>query len=238
MIPARLHLVTAAVVLALAGLCSTTAVRGAARVVTFKMPDGRTINALLNEAAQRPAPAVVLVPMLGRPKEDWQAAGQRLADANITALRIDLPAQSMPEDAKALNAWSEDIRAALTFLESRPEVRGGALGVAGASLGANLAAVAAAADPRVRALALISPSLDYRGVRIEGALRQYGARPALLIAGRQDFYAARSARELAAEPPGIRELHWSDLAAHGTALLSREPDLVRALVDWFQRALG
>ena len=238
MLRARYHLAFAIAALILAAVCSTTVVRGTARAVSFRAADGRTINALLNEASQRPAPAVVLVPMLGRPKEDWQAAGQRLADANITALMIDLPAQSTPADARALNAWSEDIRAALTFLESRPDVRPGALGVGGASLGANLAAVAAAADLRVRALVLISPSLDYRGVRIEGALRQYGARPALFIAGRQDFYAARSARELADDPPGIRELQWSDLAAHGTALLSREPDLVRALVDWFQRALG
>lgn len=210
----------------------------AARGVTFRTGDGRTVNALLNEASQRPAPAVVLVPMLGRSKDDWQAAGQQLADANITALMIDLPAQSMPGDAKIAAGWSDEIRAALTFLESRPEVRATALGVAGASFGGSLAALAAAADPRVHSLALISPTVDYRGVRIESAMRQYGARPALLIASRQDFYAARSARDLASDPPGIRELRWSDLAAHGTALLSREPDLVRALVEWFQRTLG
>lgn len=209
-----------------------------ARAISFRTTDGRTIQALLNEAAQRPAPAVVLVPMLGRPKDDWQAVGQRLADANITALMIDLPGQVLPEDAKVTSGWSEEIRGALSFLESRAEVRAGSLGVAGASLGGNLAVIAAAADPRVRSLAVISPSLDYRGVRIEGAMRQYGARPALLIAGRQDFYAARSARELASNPPGIRELQWSELSAHGTALLSREPDLVRALVEWFQRTLG
>jgi dienelactone hydrolase len=210
----------------------------AARGITFRTSDGRTVNALLNEASQRPAPAVVLVPMLGRTKDDWQAAGQQLADANITALMIDLPGQVLPGDAKVAAGWSEEIRAALTFLESRPEVRANALGVAGASLGGSLAALAAAADPRVHSLALISPAADYRGIRIESAMRQYGARPALLMASRQDFYAARSARDLANEPPGVRELRWSDLSAHGTALLSREPELVRALVEWFQRTLG
>jgi dienelactone hydrolase len=213
-------------------------IAAAARAVSYRAGDGRTITALLNEAGQRPAPAVVLVSMLGRPKEDWQATGQRLADANITALMIDLPGQVLPGDPAVLAGWSTDIGAALSFLESLPDVRPGAVGVAGASVGGSLAVVAAADDPRVRSLALISPSLDYRGLRIENAMRQYGARPALLIASLQDPYAARSSRTLAEDPPGIRELQWSDLAAHGTALLTREPNLVQALVSWFQRTLG
>jgi acetyl esterase/lipase len=180
----------------------------------------------------------VLVPMLGRPKDDWQEVGQRLADANITALAIDLRGQSLPAQAAELTGWNTDVVAAVVYLVSRPEVRASAIGVAGASLGANLAAVAAASDSRIRSLALVSPSLDYRGVRIESAMRQYGARPALLMASLGDPYAARSVRELAQDPPGIRELAWASTAAHGTVLLAREPDTVRRLVEWFQRTLG
>ena len=209
----------------------------AATRVTFRAPTGRAVNAVFIDAAQMPAPAVVLVPMLGRPKEDWEATAERLAAANIAALAIDLPSSSIPAEPRALASWSEDVRAALTYLESRGDVRTGAFGVAGASLGASLAAAAAGSDPRIRSLVLVSPALDYRGVRIEAAMRQYGSRPALLIASRQDPYAARSARELAKDAPGLRELQWSDLGAHGTALLSREPDLVQALVDWFRRTL-
>ncbi len=104
--------------------------------------------------------------------DDWQAAGQRLAEANITALAIDLPSVTLPADPQSLAAWHHDIRAAVAFLADRPaDVRAGAIGIAGASLGANLAAVAAAADPSVRSIALISPSLDYRGLRIEEPMR-------------------------------------------------------------------
>jgi pimeloyl-ACP methyl ester carboxylesterase len=117
-------------------------------------------------------------------------------------------------------------------------VRVSAIGVAGASLGATLATLAAAADPRVRSLALLSPSLDYRGVVISGALKAYGERPALLVASRGDPYAARTVRELAAGPPGLREVLWSDVPAHGTFLLARQPELSRPLVEWFQRTLG
>jgi alpha-beta hydrolase superfamily lysophospholipase len=212
--------------------------RPPAHVVTFRAEDGRTISALQVDAGRRPAPAVVLVPMLGRPKEDWQAVAERLADANITAFAVDLPGQALPSDARELAAWRSVIDGAVAYLFSRAEVRGGSIGVAGASLGANLGAVAAAGDTRIRSLALISPSLDYRGVRIEAALKQYGERPALLVASRRDPYAARSVRELAAGASGPRETQWADTPAHGTVLLAREPDLTRVLVEWFQRTLG
>ena len=217
---------------------SATPQAASGRAISFRAEGGRTVNAILYDADQRPAPAVVLLPMLGRTKDDWQVAAQKLADANITALAIDLPAQTLPADAKELASWHDDVRASVSFLAGRPEVRPGSIGVAGASLGASLGAQAAASDPRVRALALVSPALEYRGVRIEMAMRQYGSRPALLIASLHDPYAARSARELAKEAPGPRELRWSETTAHGTNLLAQDADLVRALVEWFQRILG
>ena len=220
-------------------LIAGSSAHAAGRVVTFRADDGRTLSGLLMEADQRPAPAVVLVPMLGRPKDDWQAVAQRLADANITALAIDLPGTTAPEDPKELARWSEDIRAAVAYLVSRPaDVRAGSIGVAGASLGGSLAVLEAAGDLAVRAIALISPSLDYRGVRIEAALRAYGTRPALFVVSARDPYAARSTRELAQEALGPRDIRWSDVAAHGTVLLSRDADLVRSLVEWFQGMLG
>lgn len=209
----------------------------AGRQVSFRAADGRTINALLVEANQRPGPAVVLVPMLGRTKDDWQQVAERLAESNITALAIDLPGQGDPGGGSLLAAWHTDIFAAIGYLSGRPEIRATSIGVAGASLGANLA-VLAAVDGRVRSLALVSPSMDYRGVRIEGAMRQYGGRPALLIASTHDPYAARSVKELAADAPGIREIRWSETTAHGTQLLSRDPDTAAAIVEWFRRTLG
>jgi dienelactone hydrolase len=211
---------------------------GAGRPVSFRTNDGRVVNAVINEAGQRPAPAVVLVPMLGRSKDDWQQLADRLADANITALAIDLPGQGFPGDDAALSAWHTDIIAAVNYLSSRSDVRASSIGVAGASLGANLAALAGAADSRIQSLALVSPSLDYRGVRIEAPLRQYGSRPALLMASLRDPYAIRSARTLADEAPGIREVRSSETAAHGSLLLSRDPEMAFAVVEWFRRTLG
>jgi hypothetical protein len=69
-------------------------------------------------------------------------------------------------------------------------------------------------------------------------MRQYGARPAFLLGSAHDPYAARSARDLAKDAPGPRELQLVETTAHGTLLLSQDPDLVRVLLEWFHRILG
>jgi dienelactone hydrolase len=225
-------------VAALAMLSLPVVADAAARTVTIRAASGRTFDASLNEASQRPAPAVVLVGMLGKSRDDWQAIAQRFADARVTTLAIDLPGSVVPEDPKVLSAWSDDVRAAVTYLVGRPETKPGAIGILGASLGASLAAVAAGAEPVVRSLVLVSPTAEYRGLRLEGPMRQYGARPAYLLASQLDTYSARTVRDLAKNPPGIRETQLSDTSAHGTVLLAREPDLVRLIIEWFQRTLG
>ena len=210
----------------------------AGSLVTFASPSGRMVTALLTEAAQVPAPAVVLVPMLGHQKNEWQVVADRLAAGGVHALAIDLPSLSLPADARELVGWNEDIRAAVAYLTGRTDVRLGGVGLAGASLGANLVAVAAAAEPAVRSIALVSPSLDYRGVRIAEPMRQFGARQAFFVASVQDPYAARSVRELQTLGDGSREVRWSYVPAHGTALLSLDPGLVDSIVEWFQQTLG
>jgi acetyl esterase/lipase len=126
----------------------------------------------------------------------------------------------------------KDIQAALAWLRQRSEARPGDIGLVGASLGANLAAIAAADDPDVRALVLLSPTLDFRGVRSDAALRKYGSRPALLVASLEDGYAVRSTRELATSGTGLREVRLLEGAGHGTVMLARQPDLAAGLVDW------
>ena len=117
-------------------------------------------------------------------------------------------------------------------------MRPNAIGIAGASVGGSFALLAAVDLPVVRSLALLSPSLDYRGVRIDPTLvRRYGARPILFVASSDDPYALRSLRELAADTSGIREQRLASVAAHGTVLLNADPDLASALVDWFRRTL-
>jgi len=129
-----------------------------------------------------------------------------------------------------------DITAARRYLSSRGDVQPSHIGIAGASIGANLAVLSAAADTAIASVALLSPSLDYRGLRIEAAARKYGSRPMLLVASDDDPYARRSALEIQ-KGGAARELLSLIAAGHGTNMLSRSPELPPALVDWFRRTL-
>ena len=176
--------------------------------------------------------------MLGRSRDDWDNVATRLADAGLIVLAMDLRGHGRSSGvASMLPPMIDDVRAAIAWIDGRPNVTPGGIAIAGASLGANLAALAAAESSQVRAVALLSPSLDYRGVRIDaGVGKRIGARPMWLAASTEDPYALRTLKELAS-PAGPREQHLSRAPAHGTNLLAADADLARSLVDWLKRTL-
>jgi dienelactone hydrolase len=203
------------------------------RRITVRTDDGVTLNGTYFDPSRRPAPGIVLLHMLTRTHDDWVAAGARLADAGYAVLAIDFR-NAGDADAAALEL---DVRAAKAFLRERPEVIPNAFGIAGASIGANMAVIDAADDPAVQSIALLSPGLDYRGLRTETPMKKFGVRAALLVSSTKDPYAWRSVKTLVAIGPGTREVRLSDVLAHGTVLLQRDPDLIAALVDWFRKTL-
>jgi pyridoxine 5-phosphate synthase len=208
--------------------------------VTFASLDGTSLSGEFYEAAGRPAPGVVLVHMLSRNKSDWHGLPDRMRDAGITALAIDLRGHGNSSGpAGDLPAMVQDVRAAVRWLASRGNVRPDAIALVGASLGASLALLAAVELPMVRAIGLLSPSLDYRGLRTDtGLIRRLGARSLWLVASAEDPLALRTMRDFAAEKSGPREQMVSTAAAHGTMLLERDGETGRGLVEWLRRTLG
>jgi dienelactone hydrolase len=224
-------------------LALASAVFAGTQHVTIRTDDGASIAGTWYEPGARQAPAVILVHMLHRTRHDWDSVASRLASEGIGALAIDLrghgesSAAAEGGDAADYSALVRDVVAARRYLASRSDVQQSHIGIAGASLGANLAVLEAVMDPTVSSLALLSPSLDYRGLKIEAAMKKYGAKPALLVASDEDPYALRSAKDLQKAGAGTRELLVLNHAGHGTVMLSRDSDLARALVDWFRRTL-
>lgn len=209
--------------------------------VTIRTDDGISLAATWYEPGARSAPAVILVHMLHKTRRDWDAVASRLAAEGIGALAVDLRGHgessgTLPEGETAdYSSLVRDVTAARRYLASRGDVQ--RIGIGGASIGANLAVLEAVADPAVASLALLSPSTDYRGLRIDAAMKKYGARPALLIASDDDAYASRSVKELQKAGGGLREVLILSHAGHGTVMLGRDSDLAGTLVDWFRKTL-
>lgn len=243
---ARLHRAAGAVAVALLAIAPSERPSAAAtQRVAIRTDDGISLAATWYEPSSRPGPAVILVHMLHRSRRDWDPLAHRLSSEGIGALAVDLrghgessgsPVTATGTDGSPYSSMVLDIKAARRYLAARPDVQPPRIGVLGASIGANLAALAASGDSGIASLALLSPSLDYRGLRIEQALRKV-TRPVLLVASDDDPYAARSSRDLQKAGGGVRELLVVGHAGHGTAMLSRDADLARAVVEWFRRTL-
>ena len=217
---------------ALLALLAVATLQGAAgRPVTMRAEDGVTLSGAYYESSRKPAPGIVLLHMHRRSHTDWDAAAQQLSDAGFAVLALDF--RSTDEFA----ALTVDVRAAKAFLRARPDVMPSSLGIAGASIGANLALIDAADDPGVMSVALLSPGIDYRGLRTEAAMKKYGGRSALLVGSTRDPYVRRSIRHLSAIGSGTREVRLTESVAHGTTMLTRDQGLIGTLVDWFRRTL-
>jgi dienelactone hydrolase len=228
----------AAVVLLALLLGLPRGVAAAVEVVQLRASDGTTLAATLYPSPRGPAPAIVLVHMLTRARDDWRPLAERLQAAGATCLAIDLRGHGGSGGSAAPSAaMALDVQAAIAWLGVRSDVASGAVGVVGASFGATPAMLAAGDSPTVRAAVLLSPSADYRGVRIDGGVRKYGARPLLLVASTEDPYALRTVRALTEDEAAGRELRLSTVPAHGAHLLDRDPELVATLVDWLRRSL-
>jgi alpha-beta hydrolase superfamily lysophospholipase len=217
-----------------------TPAAAAGRVVPLRAADGTPLSAVLYEAFQQPAPAVVLVHMLTRTHADWAAIEEPLQEAGFVVLALDLRGHGDSggryDPAGDLAVMQQDVQAAVSLLEARSDVARGRIGIAGASIGANLAVLVGGANPAVRSLALLSPGLDYRGVKCEAAMRKFAPRPALLVAASNDPYALRSIRQLATAGTANEALTL-EASGHGTAMLARDPGLAGRLVDWFKKTL-
>jgi pimeloyl-ACP methyl ester carboxylesterase len=225
-------------------LCAWAVLRGggaaaAARSVSFHTDDGVALAGLWYEPSSR-GPAVILIHMLHRSRKDWEPLASRLSGEGYGVLAFDLRGHgessgSIPGEGQYA-VFLQDVTAARRFVAARGDVVPSRLALIGASLGGTLALLDAAAHPGVAAIALLSPSIDYRGLRIDAAMRKYTG-PMFLMAGDDDPYAMRSSREIVKAAPPRRETLALPHAGHGTAMLSGNPDAIRALVDWLRKTL-
>lgn len=205
----------------------------AAQDVTLKTADGVALHALV-EPTKNAKKGVVLVHMVGRSAEDWRHMAGKLSLNGFMVVAPDLRkhgkntpvGEPTPEDFAAMR---KDVEASVAYLRSKGVTD---VACAGASIGANLCLQAAAADPAIVNVVMLSPGLNYKGVTVNEAIIAYGDRPVLLVASNDDAYSARSAAALHEKAVGQKHLEALDAAGHGTVMLNRSPGLENTMVAW------
>jgi pimeloyl-ACP methyl ester carboxylesterase len=204
----------------------------AATTVPLQTVDGKHLSALVERSPQS-TKGVVLVHMDGRTSADWSAMAARLAKSQMTAIAPDLRGHGKSKtDTPTLGdadyaAMVQDLEASVAWLR-----KNGAKEVScvGASLGANLCLALAARDPSIVNLVLLSPGLNYHGVK--ATMDGYGDRPVLFVASSGDTYGAKTVGILEQKAIGQHHSEIYEGAAQGTKMLSAEASLEGTIVSW------
>ncbi len=165
------------------------------RAVTFLSGEDRIVGSLYVPAGHRGAGAAVLVEGPQTNHRDMVPAtyAERLARAGFVALTFDH--RTFGESGGAVRDFEnpamkvEDIRNALAFLKSRPEVRADRVGLLGICSGAGYSAAAAAGDPGVKALVTVAGFYHDPAVFRTWLGANYDARVALGRAARERYEA-------------------------------------------------
>lgn len=147
-------------------------------IVSIKTNDGWTLSADYRRPAKGGV-VMVLAHGVGSSRGEWEKLTTRLQAAGVGSLAVDLRGHhdslKGPKGSgdfttfDGSHEWpkaAEDLFAAARWLTAKgiPENR---IAFGGASIGANLAALAAAKSPKAPFLLLLSPGPDYRGVELK-----------------------------------------------------------------------
>jgi len=209
--------------------------------VHFRTADGWDVAATYWSAGAG-RPAAILLHMLPADRHSYDDLGSALAAAGFNVLALDsrghgesldhngAPSRYTEFDDAAYASSVGDIAAAKDFLAGK-DCDVARLVLVGASIGANLALDYAVGDAAVKGVVLLSPGLDYHGVKTEAAMSAYGTRPVYLAASDEDGYAAESVTKLRALAPGADYKMFTD-AGHGTNIFVAEPAFRDTVVAW------
>jgi uncharacterized protein len=134
--------------------------------VWFRSDDTRIYGTLCQPASSDRSPAAVLAHGFGSFRDELtgfvELAG-RLAEAGIASLRMDMRGCGRSGTRGLMHPiwdWVNDVRQAVSFLETLPTVRPDRIGVVGMSMGGGVACTAAAVDARLRVVVALAPVVD------------------------------------------------------------------------------
>jgi pimeloyl-ACP methyl ester carboxylesterase len=120
--------------------------------------------------------------------------------------------------------------------EDYPQVDGQRVAIMGEKLGANTAVMAAKrAGDAVKALILVSPGLDYKGLAPSQAILDF-SHPVLLMTSQDDEYANKSTHGLYNWILGSKTLLEYGRIGEGAEIFTGRPAVEQALTDWLLKA--
>jgi len=197
--------------------------------------DGFKIEGTYYKGSQK---GIILIHMLGRNRNEWNDFALRLQKEGYSIVAIDMRGHGNNQGnfktftSEDFNNIKKDVKAAKEFLASKGVTN---FAIIGASIGANTALNYAVEDKSIRTIILLSPGLDYRGVKTDETIKQYD-NSILIIASKEDSYSADSSEVLFSSAKGKKQIKIFQGLGHGTQMLvSQEAQTM--ILDWLRESL-
>ena len=189
-----------------AAISATPAAADAVQTVTIDSPDGVKLVGSLYEASKPNSPALLLLHQWESDRHSFDEFATRMQAQGFAVLSIDgrgFGESTKKADGSSVTAGRTDadvkgmlgdVGAAFEFLSKQKNVEPSHVGIVGSSYGSSLAIIYAADDPKVAAVALLSPGLNYFGnMETRPAVEKYGNRDLFIVASKGDTDSAEAA---------------------------------------------
>jgi alpha-beta hydrolase superfamily lysophospholipase len=206
--------------------------------ISFNTSDSVKIAATFYKAQNPNGAAVILLHMRARNRSDWVAFAAKLNGAGFDALAIDFRGHGESGGVN-VNNFSDsdyqnlilDVKAADSYLKNKNANT--KIAIAGGSIGANTALNYAVQNPNIVAVVLLSPGLDYKGVRTDETSKQINT-PVFLATSSDDPQSYDGLETWKANIKNLDLATFSD-AGHGTDMFGPHPELADKIIDWLEK---
>jgi len=155
----------------------------------------------------------ILLHGLASNKGEWHDFADKLSELGYGYLAVDMRGHgesnkatdgtevnvkyfSWPGPESEWEAMGNDVGVIVKYLIKKKGTQENTIAFAGASIGANIALIYAAKHKSVPLVVLLSPGINYARFLSEPAMKEYGNRPAAIVASPDDNYAYESSRRL------------------------------------------
>ncbi len=216
--------------------------------ITLKTEDNLNIIGLYYPSPS--SKGVLLLHMMPATKESWNEFAPKLQAASYQVLAIDLRGHGESTGGpEGFGNFSDadhqktilDIDAGIEFLETKG-IRQNDLILIGASIGANLALLSLTEHKEIKKTVLLSPGIDYRGIKTEPLMAKLTADQKLMLVGSNNDTQSNSdvlQKIASVAPENIRSninVIIYQQAGHGSDMLGKtsagEPDLGETILEW------
>lgn len=219
--------------------------------VSFLTKDSITINATFAtpKVTSKKGPALILIHQGGSTRKEWQALSlwnDLLAEGYaILAYDIRIHGTSGKDNGDIYDLFNNpnraplDLLAAINFLKNENQIDTNQIGIIGASIGANLACVAAASnDYNIKSIVALSAKTK-AAKNLSGSKEALMLKNAFYIASKkeQDGMRAKWANELFSKTSGHKKIIIADGDKHGSFILRENPNIQSEILKWFKKTL-